>query len=1071
MRKLLLYIALPACLLLHSGQQPAAGEAAALLSQAEMLADSAQYDSALMQAQAALRLFRPARGGDALKAGETLLLLGRIFMEKGDYPGAFQHYTQARSIFQKQAAADPLPLAKALNGLGEYYLRTGNTAAAEQHYRQALDIRRRQLGEQHEAVADSYNNLGNCFAAAGQYAAALDMHHRALDIRQARLPADHPDLAVSYNNIGNCLYYAGDFQAALAQFETALDIRLRIFGPEHLKTAVLYNNTGNCLAALGRPEQALQQYRRATDLRRRQLGSRHPSVAVGLENIGNLCFESGDYITGLDYFRQAYDIQLHTQGAESVAAASLWHKIGLCLQYEGDFDKALRHHTEASAVLLPAFGDLHPLSAGLLNNIGNCYAADRSPTAAEAFYSEALHRYEQIYPGGHPDVALVHNNLGAVFLEQEKHEAALFAFQQAEAILRRAGYAADPELARALKNQGVAKARLGRWEEAIADFDRAAEALRQSDPITALELGFARGDLLYRRGMALHDEALLRQAAQALHLALERSDSLRFQIAAPAARRRWVAQQFPALSAALQVHFALWEKTGEEVFLEKAFELAERGKSLQLLESLRKEQAERFAGIPQELLDEEQRLGAELNRLEKMRLTYLMQNDAAEARAAETEMAAIRLELTALIAGFEERYPGYFQLKYARRTESSRSIRKNLLQKRQALVEYFIADSTAYAFVLTRETFKGVRMALPAALGSEVAAMRRAIQAYPSASGEQARSLSAEYARTASLLFEQIAAPVETAGANRCDNWIIVPDGPLAYIPFEALLRKMPQDPDRYKSHPYLLRNYGISYAYSATQLSDLLAQPRQKAPRTMVAFAPGFDNNPYGLAPLQHNRREARAVSALFKGDLSEGDAATAEAFLRDAGQYRILLLATHGKAGAEVGELSYLAFSMPQGQEGGEAFVYVRDLYLQRLPAEMVVLSACETSVGEYQVGEGVISLAKGFFHAGARSMVATLWSVDDAKNADLMTAFFQNIKKGLPRDRALQQAKLDFLAARPHDEAHPVYWAAAVAGGDMRPMRFGVSPWWWGLAAAALVLFAIVVYYHRSVKPAKP
>lgn len=1064
MRKLLLYIAMPACLLLHSGQQPAGQEGALLLSEAEMLADSAQYDSALAKAHTALRLFQPARGGDALKAGETLLLLGRIFMEQGDYPGAFQQYSQARIIFQKQAAADPLPAAKALNGLGEYYLKTGNTAAAEQHYRQALDIRIRQLGKQHEVVADSYNNLGNCFAAAGQYAAALDMHRRALDIRRERLPADHPDLAVSFNNIGNCLYLSGDFQAALAQFEAALDIRLRVFGPEHLKTAVLYNNTGNCLAALGRPEQALQQYRRATELRRRQLGSRHPSVAAGLENIGDLCFDSGDYITGLDYFRQAYDIQLHAQGAASVAAASLLHKIGLCLQYEGDFDKALRHHTEASAVLLTAFGDLHPFSAGLLNNIGNCYAADKSPAAAEAFYREALRRYEQIHPDGHPDLALVHNNLGAVFLEQENNEAALLAFQQAEAVLLRAGYAADPELARALKNQGVTKARLGRWEEALADFDRATETLRQSDPMTALELGFARGDLLYRRGRALHDETLLRQAAEALHLALERSDSLRFQIAAPAARRRWVAQQFPALSTALQVHFALWEKTGEEIFLEKAFALAERGKSLQLLESLRKEQAERFAGIPQELLEEEQQLGAELNRLEKMRLAFLLQGDAAEAQAAETELTAVRLKLTALIEGFEARYPGYFQLKYARRTESSRSIRDNLLQKRQALVEYFIADSTAYAFIITRETFQGVRMALPATLASEVAALRRAIQAYPSASGEQARKLSEEYARSANLIFKQIVAPVENAGARRCDNWIIVPDGPLAYIPFEALLRNTPEDPGRFKTHPYLLRDYGISYAYSATQLSDLLAQSRQKAPRTMAAFAPAFDNNPYGLAPLQHNRREARAVSALFKGDLLEGHAATADVFLRDAGQYRMLLLATHGKAGAEVGELSYLAFSTPQGQEGGEAFVYVRDLYLQRLPAEMVVLSACETSVGEYQIGEGVVSLAKGFFHAGARSMVATLWSVDDAKNADLMTGFFQNIKKGLRRDRALQQAKLDFLAARPHDESHPVYWAAAVASGDMRPMQFGISLWWGAVVLAALALLAALVYYVR-------
>ncbi len=160
-----------------------------------------------------------------------------------------------------------------------------------------------------------------------------------------------------------------------------------------------------------------------------------------------------------------------------------------------------------------------------------------------------------------------------------------------------------------------------------------------------------------------------------------------------------------------------------------------------------------------------------------------------------------------------------------------------------------------------------------------------------------------------------------------------------------------------------------------------------------MAAFAPDFKDNRYGLSPLQHNRREAQSVGAMFGGDVLEGEAASATTFIRDAGQYRMLLLATHGKASNVPSEPSYLAFSPAKDSA---FYLYMRDLYQLHLPAELVVLSACETNLGEYKVGEGVISLAKGFFHAGARSMVATLWSVDDAKNADLMLQFFQQIKE---------------------------------------------------------------------------
>ena len=206
----------------------------------------------------------------------------------------------------------------------------------------------------------------------------------------------------------------------------------------------------------------------------------------------------------------------------------------------------------------------------------------------------------------------------------------------------------------------------------------------------------------------------------------------------------------------------------------------------------------------------------------------------------------------------------------------------------------------------------------------------------------------------------------------------------------------------------------------------------------------------------------EARAVIELFGGDLYEGSEARSEAFLEKAAQYRILHLATHGKAGRSMGEMSFLAFS----PEGESPVVYMRQIEALDLRADLVVLSACETSVGEYRQGQGVISLSRGFFKAGARSVAATLWSVDDARHADLMRDFFVLLKKGLRKDEALRQAKLEHLNERPHDEAHPVYWAAAVLTGDVRALapfpRSTPRPWLLALACAA---FAALLFRGRQ------
>ena len=192
--------------------------------------------------------------------------------------------------------------------------------------------------------------------------------------------------------------------------------------------------------------------------------------------------------------------------------------------------------------------------------------------------------------------------------------------------------------------------------------------------------------------------------------------------------------------------------------------------------------------------------------------------------------------------------------------------------------------------------------------------------------------------------------------------------------------------------------------------------QHRHKLTKPLLAVAPIFSGDEVnvedslairsiepklgrnGLEKLRFNIPEVDTIiHQVPQGKSITGQRATKAAFLEIAGNYKILHLATHGKADDRIGDNSFLAFSQSASSPSSRDWLYSRELYQLRLNADMVVLSACETGVGELQRGEGIISLARGFSYAGAKSVVQSLWNVDDRSTKDMMHYFYTNLRKG--------------------------------------------------------------------------
>lgn len=318
------------------------------------------------------------------------------------------------------------------------------------------------------------------------------------------------------------------------------------------------------------------------------------------------------------------------------------------------------------------------------------------------------------------------------------------------------------------------------------------------------------------------------------------------------------------------------------------------------------------------------------------------------------------------------------------------------LPKDEALVEYYYQGNDMFAFILDHERVQAVRLDANG-LAAEVQNLRKALEA-PSSPAWQKSSY---------VLYQRLWQPLENRLAGR--NVIVIPHGALHYLPFAAL-----QD----KEGRFLIDRFSMRFLPSASVLRYLRqAMPKKSAERLFVLGNPDLGDP---ALDLQFADAEARQVAALFPESqaLFRQDASKSN-FRKFGVLFPRIHFATHGKFQADEPLKSGLYLAKGADTEG---VLTVSEIYSMNLDADLVTLSACETGLGKITNGDDVVGLTRGFLYAGSRSIVASLWSVDDKATAQLMTAFYRNMAT-LNKGQALRQAQMETRK----DFPHPFFWAA--------------------------------------------
>ncbi len=389
---------------------------------------------------------------------------------------------------------------------------------------------------------------------------------------------------------------------------------------------------------------------------------------------------------------------------------------------------------------------------------------------------------------------------------------------------------------------------------------------------------------------------------------------------------------------------------------------------------------------------------------------------------------------------------------------------KGYLEPDQAAIEYFDTELASYAIFINHDT---VLLRKLADTGSRDSLIRNLISLVYEVSGSAMMNTEGTN-EVLSALHRQLIQPFE--GFIQNDRLIIVPAGPLFKVPFNALLRSEEGE------ESYLVETNPVQTAYSLSFLFESTKAHPDSDPGQVLAMAPAFDTREDGgtspstlmmrgsLAPLVFSEAEVEGISKQVRTKKVIGGSNLKEEFLRIAPEYQCLALSTHGKANDIDGMQSFVAF----GSDSTE-WLYAGEIYSKSIPAELLTLSACETAVGNYETGEGVISMSYAFRQAGVQSLVTTLWSVNDRTSAELMVSFYRGLAKGLTKDRALAEAQRNYLATTKKETLHPFFWAGFTLIGDASPLDLPrpspIGRWW--IAALFIIIPGLLYFLWRRRK----
>lgn len=924
--------------------------------------------------------------------------LGKVELGRGRLDAALERQGEALSI--REEIGDTAGQARTWTTIGEIRLRGGDRQGVVAAYRRSLVLRRK--------IKDRPGQITVLKALSSAFEEWREWDQAVVELKEARrvasAAADRKREAEILRRLGDMLVKAGRSRAAIEPLEaaSALYRKLEIRGEEASTMARLgtaLNGAGELLRSRKMMEEALAA------------GVEEPLTEAAMRTVlASACVATGEPTHAL--LQQERALELHRREGDRAGELGALNNLAASHLAVGDFARS-RAGFEQTLELAQELGN-PAAEAQARNNLGVLLAEAGDLTAALDETRAALRIRQRLQDRRRS--ALVQANLAETLLRLGRKEEASRELDSALAGLREAGDRGGEAFA--LNVLGELRRKGGETEAAL---DAHRRALRLAE-----ENGLAEEEWRAHAGLAAALEAVGQEVPALEHavLAIERVESVRARLDTGEFKMRFLSRKLGLYEQALSLLLPAGNTAASAQAVARSFELVERARARSLLEALAESREPLRRRLEPQLLRQEEEI---LSRLSAATVALSEAEDSRSRAVARRRLEEAEQQLERLEVRIRRRAAAYGEILYPRPC-SLREAQDRILRDGEVLLSYFIGEDRAWLWVVGRKEAVVHPLAPPREIEARVASFLKEATAPGADLGGLPRDLEAAE-RLAGVL-------LPASGLPAGGRLIVVPDGPLHHVPFEALRA----------GERFLVETHEVAMAPSATTLRLLRERPVAIASDAFLGVGdpvprPGDAEFP----SLPFSRLELEEVAGLFTGRNSRilaGATATKPAVRSlDLDRYRFIHFATHAWYDSEVPRRSGLKLSAVRAEDPDDLLLLNEILDL-KLAAEVVVLSACRSGLGEQLRGEGPIGLTRAFLNAGSRAVVVALWNVEDRTAAEFMTDFYRGLRAGETASFSLRRAKLGLLASPRSRRSRIASWAPFVLVGDPGRMGAGVN-----------------------------
>jgi CHAT domain-containing protein/Tfp pilus assembly protein PilF len=749
-------------------------------------------------------------------------------------------------------------------------------------------------------------------------------------------------------------------------------------------------------------------------------------IIITLNNIGYWYLSNYNLNLAIDYFSQA--LPFINEDTLPQDAFDVYYNLGVVHSEIGNFNRAIEYFNQALTLIIDDRSNSY--YSATLNNLGLSYkkiamenGSKEDVEKAFDYFFQALNIAEKA--GNRENQIAIYNNLGSLKALIEEDLDALYYLNKAKAL------AEELKLNRYLvsiyTNIGIIYARLGDYQNSTVYYDKAINlALAENENRTLWESYLEKANLLRKQGK--------NEEARFYYLnSINIIESLRSELLTEEDKASFLGsdKRLDAYQNLVDLLINRANRSGPED-LAQAFNYMERARARAFLESIEATRLSQEFPVDIRLANKEKELMSDLSKIYTRLITPEIEES--ERKRLLDQIKLLEEELENVRRQIRSRNPAFANLTYPEIISYDQA-RKEFIDSRTAIFAFLVGKESAYAFCLSPKGLKVYPIPKQKDLREKIIQHRRAIS-----------DTDNQDFRSGQELFKLLIEPGLEPGIKRL---LIVPDDMLTILPFETLVVSgQPAD--------WLIRHYTVGYAPSLSSLKSLTRfqnrKNRQKPSRNLLAVGDPYYGeleekftelstktifqDLYSLSDmkfyrLRYSEEEIRRISSLIPKTTVLTREKASEDLIKRANltDYRILHFAAHGLIDDQKPARSAIVLTL-DNDPAEDGFLQMREILSLKLNNDLVVLSSCQTGLGQFIRGEGIEGLSRAFFYAGASAVVVSLWTVNDQVTSQFMERFYLHLKSESLAE-ALRKVKLEMIdSAR---VSHPYYWAPFILNGQ--------------------------------------